>query len=179
MKILFDAVNSDHGRARVNGTVGLWYATHDLELILPLYFERIIDSDLKQEGIRDFGGAMGQSAVELGALSMAYIFHDRLNWPADKFLKELRKFAFHRDPKLRRSCVRYLEGCLENTLEEIKSNRKNSEFAQWVKEDIADLKTITELGTELANDSDPAIKKKGERIVTLCAQVEQQKARSK
>jgi hypothetical protein len=175
MKILFDAVNSNEASARGNGTVGLWHATKDFEIVLPLYFDRIQDIELVRAGKGKFSDKNARALIGLNEISMAHLFHQHLNQRRSEFMAHLENFATHRDSELRQRCISYIAACLSATIEEINPNEQNQDFSKWVNEDLANLDTIGELAHKLENDSNPKIALRAKHIGAMCRQIEQKK----
>lgn len=96
LKILFDAVNSDHASSRVNGTAAIWHATQDLEIVVPLYFDRVADyEDVRQRSNEAdrFAGKRASSIVNLGIYGVSHVVQEHLAERGPKIVAQLKRHA--------------------------------------------------------------------------------------
>lgn len=158
MLILLAAVNSDVARERVNGTAGLWHATGDFGLVIPLYFDRLEDAerlaaandDPVEAGFNDLHAA---TTVELGKQGVMMLFFEHLAHRERSFLDELERIAAQSGPKMRRKLARYLATCLRfPTMELQRDPARRHEFPD------CDLQRTGRLVNQLMQDEDSIVR---------------------
>jgi hypothetical protein len=181
IKILNDAVNSDRPGDRVNGTVALWIAIQDYEVVLPLYFARLADAKAIRES--DDGESSpavsspsrdtnSNSIITLGSMGVAWMFHTHLHERPFRFMVALKSFAKSTDVKVRRQLANYILASLEYA---IASDNDGHPF------EIPDCNygAVSELAKTLTDDLDQRVVSDARAVLLVIEKLEQNVNRRK
>lgn len=164
MQILFDAVNSNNAHARVNGTVGLWAATHDFEILIPLYFDRLADAkELENLSAGDngrFTGAYPRTSIHLAQLGVGVVFNGHLANRHDEFVIALGKFAASRDVIARRNFSNFLLYCVKYAVGESEADQDD-----LMKIQDCDYTEIRKIASVMADDSDNVVSENSRAVL--------------
>ena len=104
MEILQDALTSEHAQARINATAGMWAATKDLSVHVPLLMDRVQEA-LQRQGFNEDGTndqEKGGVYLVLGLSGSAGVFCVHLAERGKAFVAELERAAQHEDADRRR-----------------------------------------------------------------------------
>ena len=155
LQVLFNAVNSTNVDDRINGTAGIWSATRDYQIVIPLYFDRL--NDLKEmEGLPDgakgrFTGNYVQAKLLLGGMGVGGVFNGHLAAHHDEFVAALKPFAESRRLGDRRNLANYLKFCLSYAAEQTNQPMTNPNASPQ----SCDYAAIQSIAESLVADPDP------------------------
>jgi len=114
---LHTALRSQHAGQRFNGTLAIWKATRDVQLLLPIYLQRVSDAELladytaQKEPKKEFPftGRYAATRVTLGYYGLGMSIHHLVVNHKTEFIRSIRSLIDTGDARQKLLLIRYIQ----------------------------------------------------------------------